>query len=147
MDMYVNVGAYSSNISKWKRPAKPYSRLSTKVPFEAGVGGLMSTDFLYTDIYKKVNSTFTAWQISVFNTGNGTIGGVLTENNIPISNCMLYLYQSSTGVLAKRTVSDADGNFKFTGLALDITYFVVGVHKTKKFNSVILDEVRIDSAL
>lgn len=147
MDMNVSMGAYLSNISKWKRNAMPYSKASVKVPLEVGVGGFMNTDFLYVDVYKKLNPNFTAWQISLFNTGSGVIGGTLTENNNPISDCILYLYQSSTGVLAKRTISDADGNFKFTGLATDITYFVVGVHKTKKFNSVILDEVRIDSAL
>lgn len=147
MDMNVSVGVYASNLSKWKRNSKPYSRVSTKVPLEIGVGGHMNTDFLYVDVYKKLNPTFTAWQITVFNTGSGTIGGTLTENNNPISDCMLYLYQSSTGILAKRTISKLDGSFSFTGLATDITYFVVGVHKTKKFNSVILDEVRIDSAL
>ena len=147
MDMNVSIGAYTSNLSKWKRNAKPYSRSSTEAPFEMGIGGSMNTDFLYVDVYKKLNLTFTAWQITLFNTGLGTIGGILTENNNPISDCMLYLYQSSTGVLAKRAVSKPDGSFSFTGLATDITYFVVGVHKTKKFNSVILDEVRIDSAL
>lgn len=145
--MNITMGVYSSNLTKWKRPAKPYSRLSTSPPFEVKIGGIKDTDSLYVDVYKKINTNFTAWQITVFNTGLGTIGGTLTENNNPISDCMLYLYQSSTGVLAKRAISKADGSFSFTGLATDITYFVVGVHKTKKFNSVILDEVRIDSAL
>ena len=134
-----------SNMEKWKRPSRIISTKGNLIPFRPSFSSIINTDFLYTDVYKKVDANRNTWQISVFNTGSGIIGGVLTENNIPISNCMLYLYQSSTGVLAKRTISKEDGSFMFTGIVADITYFVVGIHKAKKFNSVILDEVRIDS--
>lgn len=102
-------------------------------------------DYLYTDFYKKVSISNTAWYLTVFNMGSGAIGGVLTENTKPIPNCLMYLYQSSSGVLAKQTVSKEDGSFIFTGIATDISYFVVGIHKEHKFNAVVLDEVRIDS--
>jgi hypothetical protein len=145
MDMHVKLTVHMSNMDKWKRPSRVINSKGNLIPFRPSFSSAINTDFLYTDVYKKVDANRNTWQISVFNTGVGIIGGILTENNTPISNCMLYLYQSSTGVLAKRTISKEDGSFMFTGIVADITYFVVGVHKSKKFNSVILDEVRIDS--
>lgn len=145
MDMYVKLNVHMSNMDKWKRPSRNINPKGNLIPIRPSIASVINTDFLYTDVYKRVDINRNTWNISIFNTGTGTIGGTLTENNIPISNCMLYLYQSSTGVLAKRTISKEDGSFMFTGIVADVTYFVVGVHKAKKFNSVILDEVRIDS--
>ena len=146
MNYYVQSLSIVSN-PKFQREPVFISRLSTSLGTNTKIGAKVDTSQLYQDWYKRINLSHNNWNLSFLNTGTGVIGGTLTENNNPISDCFLYLYQSSTGMLAKQTISDKDGNFKFTGLVPDITYFVVGVHKTKKFNSVILDEVRIDSAL
>ena len=145
MDMKLGFTVHMSNMDKWKRPSRPIRASGTGFSLKPKMSLPLNLDFAYVDYYQKLNTSNTAWSLSVFNIGKGTIGGVLTENNTPIAQCMLYLYQSSTGVLAKRTISKEDGSFKFTGISTDITYFIVGVHKAKKFNSVILDEVRIDS--
>ena len=143
--MHINLIPYSTNLDKWKRPPRYLNIKATDISIIPNSSKKLSFDFIYRDIYRSLNTNIGSWSLSIFNTGTGTIGGILTENNVPISNCMLYLYQSSTGVLAKRTISKEDGSFMFTGIVADVTYFVVGVHKAKKFNSVILDEVRIDS--
>ena len=145
--MLVNTGPLFSNISKYKQSPTPYVFTSTGPNISPAIGAPVNTSNIYNDVYKKINVSYATWQLSVFNTGVETISGVLTENVAPISNCQMYLYQSSTGVLAQRTISKNDGSFSFTGVVSDVTYFIVGVHKTKKFNSIILDEVRIDSAI
>lgn len=140
---YTNI----QSIASFKRDPVIYSHNKVHNTLNQKISSIVSTESLYVDWYKKVNLSIPSWNLSIFNTSTGVIGGTLTENLIPIPDCFLYLYQSSTGVLAKRTISDKDGNFKFTGIVADISYFVVAVHKAKKYNAVILDEVRIDSAL
>lgn len=135
------------SIESLKRDPVTFSLKSKDTTLRSSFSQPMSKDQLYVDIYKKVSINISDWNLSIFNASTGVIGGILTENLIPISDCFLYLYQSSTGILAKQTISDKDGNFKFTGIASDVSYFVVAVHKAKKYNAVILDEVRIDSAL
>lgn len=140
---YTNI----QSIPSFKRDPIVYSFDKVHGTLNQKISCVVSTESLYVDWYKKVNLSISSWNLSIFNTSTGIIGGTLTENLIPISDCFLYLYQSSTGILAKQTISDKDGNFKFTGIASDVSYFVVAVHKAKKYNAVILDEVRIDSAL
>lgn len=145
--MLINIVPKFSNLVKFKRDPYIFSLLNTKIEVQPNFSNKIPLDALYRDVYSKVNVDRNVWQLGVFNLGSGIIGGVVTENLIPIPDCFLYLYQSSTGILANRTVSDKNGNFKFTGIAADVSYFVVAVHKAKKYNAVILDEVRIDSAL
>lgn len=111
------------------------------------IGARVKTDQLFYDWFKTNHTPTSSWGVSIFNSGTGVIGGVLTENLLPVSNCFMYLYQSSSGILAKQAISESDGSFKFTGVVPDIAYFIVAVHKAKKYNAVVVDEVRIDSAV
>lgn len=102
---------------------------------------------LFNNFYKKVNNQANpnTFGISTYRAFDGVIQGIVTENDKPIPNCTLFLYQSSTGVLAARTVSKSDGSFSYTAIAPDVTYFIAASHPQLKFNAVVLDDIRIDS--
>lgn len=146
VDKYINCITITSELKHLQYAPNINARYSFKVP-SVHTSFKLDTSTIFQDWYKKIDTKNTTWNVSVFNTGSSTIGGILTENLKPIPECMLYLYQASSGVLAKQTISKEDGSFLFTGILPDISYFVVGIHKARKFNAVVLDEVRIDSRL
>lgn len=46
----------------------------------------------------------------------GRIQGVVTENSVPIKDCIVLLYYRPSGVLIGRKRTDADGYYEFNGL-------------------------------
>lgn len=130
---YIKKGIYVSTVFK----------IAPKVTVKTA--GVVNLSSMFNDHLKKWNSSYSNWNFSMFQTGVGVIKGQLQENNKPIPDCILHLIQSSTGVKAATTSSDKDGNFKFTGIAADIQYFVIAIHKKRLFNAVVLDDVRLDS--
>ena len=54
-----------------------------------------------------------------------TISGVVTENGVPLANCLIHLHYRPDGACIGRTTSAADGTYSFTGLYADSNYFIV----------------------
>lgn len=54
-----------------------------------------------------------------------TISGVVTENGVPLANCLIHLHYRPDGACIGRTWSAADGTYSFTGLYADGNYFIV----------------------
>lgn len=134
------------NISAFIRHPKVLPTLPHNLLLEPS-SSFINLENLYVDVYKKINVSNTAWSLSIFNTGFSVISGVLTKKDIPVQGCRLYLYQTSTGVLAKATISQEDGSFKFTGILEDVSYYIVAIDNDKLYNAVVIDNIRIDSAL
>lgn len=143
--MYIVLRPHIQNSSKFKRPPVRISVIPRHVSVGLHAEHRVSLENVYKEHLIKGNVAYTNWSLSLFQTGVGVVQGQLQENNKPISDCTLHLIQSSTGVKAATTYSDKDGNFKFTGIAADVQYFVIAVHKKRLFNAVVLDDVRLDS--
>ena len=99
MNIYVQSINIASN-SKFQRLPVYISTIPTTIGTNMIISAKVDTSQVYQDWYKRTNLSVGNWNISLLNTGTGIIGGTLTENGQPISNCMLYLYQSSTGLLS-----------------------------------------------
>lgn len=54
-----------------------------------------------------------------------TISGTVTENGVPLANCLIHLHYRPDGACIGRTWSAADGTYSFTGLYADGNYFIV----------------------
>ena len=143
--MYIRLIPHLQNLVKYKKPPKVHKIVHRHFDIGLVKTPYQNMDALYKTFYNRVNTNYSTWNISMFQTGFGVVKGQLQENNKPISDCVLHLIQSCTGVKAATTYSDTDGNFKFTGIATDIQYFVIAVHKKRLFNAVVLDDVRLDS--
>lgn len=102
---------------------------------------------MYTDFFKKLASDKTSqdYGYTLFQGSDGIIKGVLTQNNKPIPNVQVNIYQTSTGLLAARVFTDNEGNFIFYGLLPNIRYNIVASDPNGVYNTVAIDNIRIDS--
>ncbi len=75
---------------------------------------------------------------------NGVIVGTVKEKGVPVSR-RVFCYARNNGSLAATTTSDADGNYRFTGLALNPDYYVVSLDENGdkvQYNAVIQDLIK-----
>ena len=75
---------------------------------------------------------------------NGTIIGTVKEKGVPVSR-RVFCYSRDNGVLAAITTSDANGDYRFDGLALNPDYYVVSLDENGdkvQYNAVIQDLIR-----
>lgn len=86
-----------------------------------------------------------SFNISLFKSSDGVIRGTVTENGKVLPNCQVYLYQSSTGLLADRSVSNSEGEFMFIDILQDVRYFILATDKNKMYNITAIDGIVLSS--
>ena len=82
-------------------------------------------------------------RLSVIN-DNGTIIGTVKEKGKPVPR-RVFCYERKNGTLAATTISDANGDYEFKGLALNPDYYVVSIDENGdkvQYNAVIQDLIR-----
>lgn len=101
----------------------------------------------YKELYRPLNTAKPPqdYGLSLFQSSDNSVNGTLTENNKPVPNVLVFIYQASTGVFVARTVTDLDGHFVFHSLLSDIRYYIVASDPKGVYNTVTLDGIRIDS--
>lgn len=75
---------------------------------------------------------------------NSTIIGTVKEKGKPVSR-RVFCYSRNNGVLVATTTSDANGDYRFDGLALNPDYYVVSLDESGdkvQYNAVIQDLIR-----
>lgn len=77
-------------------------------------------------------------------TNNSNIIGTVKEKGVPVSR-RIFCYARETGELIDVTVSNANGEYQFNGLALNPDYYVVSLDENGdkvQYNAVIQDLIR-----
>lgn len=102
---------------------------------------------MYVNFFKKLSTEKSAqdYGFTLFQGSSNSIHGILTENNKPLKNVFVFLYQSSTGVLAARTLTEDEGKFTFKSIAPDVIYYIVASDPKGVYNTVTIDGIRLDS--
>ena len=75
---------------------------------------------------------------------NGVIVGTVKEKGSPVSR-RVFCYSRKNGVLVASTTSDVNGDYRFSGLALNPDYYVVSLDENGdkvQYNAVIQDLIR-----
>ncbi len=75
---------------------------------------------------------------------NGIIIGTVKEKGKPVSR-RVFCYSRNNGVLVATTTSDVNGDYRFSGLALNPDYYVVSLDENGdkvQYNAVIQDLIR-----
>jgi hypothetical protein len=67
----------------------------------------------------------------------GVLSGVVSEDEVPVVGRKVYLYDRASGELIRSTVTDANGNYAFTGLNTLTMFRLVAVDPD--FNGLVLD--------
>ena len=145
--MYFNI-RHTLEDPKWKNLAKPYRDTLKSSTFLYEINTSLKQDLRtrYQDFYKNShNSSTSYWNMNPLATNYGTIRGYVTENSKALGNCFVYLYQKSNGAFVSYAITSEEGFFEITALAHDVQYFIVAVYPERKYNAVVLDDVRIDS--
>ncbi len=99
----------------------------------------------YLSFYKSRDLNYNNWGINLFNTSDNILQGVLTENNKPVYNVFVNLYHSISGTLVTRSLTDLEGRFTFSSIVADAKYYIVASDPKGVYNTVTLDNIRIDS--
>ena len=72
--------------------------------------------------------------------GTGVLSGVVSEDEVPVAGRTVYLYDSASGELIRSIVTDANGNYAFTGLNTSTMFRLVAVDPD--YNGLVLDGVK-----
>ena len=73
--------------------------------------------------------------------GNGVLSGVVSENEVPVAGRKVYLYDRASGELIRSTITDANGNYAFTGLNTSASQMFRLVAVDPDYNGLVLDAV------
>jgi len=139
--------SFSSQVQSLKRKGifKVFKNTKELIGFEYARQKLPLN--MYLDFFKKLSSGKTSqdYGYTLFQGADGVVKGVLTQNNKPLQNVQVNIYQTSTGVLASRVFTDFEGKFMFYSLLPNIRYNIVASDPNGVYNTVAIDNIRIDS--